>query len=122
LLSACRNTHASHTLSLALQFDVESEWTHFNKKKITDKKKEGKDGVEIDGVEYGLETDTSEVSEDDATTLGDMSESESEIESEEEEDSGDEGMREMSAPVKSKSSGSSDDLKVLHSQRGLWFA
>jgi DNA repair ATPase RecN len=98
--------------SPSIKFDVESEWTHFNKKKITDKKKEGKDGVEIDGVEYGLETDTSEVSEDDATTLGDMSESESEIESEEEEDSGDEGMREMSAPVKSKSSGSSDDLKA----------
>lgn len=63
-----------------LQVEIESQWTHFNKKKITDKKKEGKEGVEIGGVEYGLETDTSEVSEEDATTLDDMSESESELE------------------------------------------
>lgn len=63
-----------------MQIEIESQWTHYNKKKITDKKREGKDGVEIDGVEYGLETETSDVSEDDATTLGDMSESESEIE------------------------------------------
>ena len=84
-------------------------------------------------MEYGLETDNSDMSEDDATTLGDMSESESEIEvrttirillqncistnhpsmlglqSEEEEDSdADEGLKEMSAPVKRN-----DDLKVL---------
>ncbi|ELR11363.1 uncharacterized protein ACA1_134400 [Acanthamoeba castellanii str. Neff] len=98
--------------SPSVKFDVESEWTHFNKKKITDKKKEGKEGVEIDGVEYGLETDNSDMSEDDATTLGDMSESESEIESEEEEDSdADEGMKEMSAPVKRN-----DDLKRLEAE------
>jgi len=62
-----------------VQLDIDAEWTHFNKKKITTKK-DGKDGLNIDGVEYGLETEASDLSEEDATTLGDLSESEPEAE------------------------------------------
>eukprot|EP01087_Luapelamoeba_hula_P013718 TRINITY_DN393_c0_g2_i1.p1 TRINITY_DN393_c0_g2~~TRINITY_DN393_c0_g2_i1.p1 ORF type:complete len:938 (+),score=285.04 TRINITY_DN393_c0_g2_i1:237-3050(+) len=66
----------------SLKLSIKCTWTHMNKKKIVEKS-EGSSKVEIEGQEFGLQTETTDASDDeDATTVGDLSDDDSEMESE----------------------------------------
>eukprot|EP01089_Gocevia_fonbrunei_P014558 TRINITY_DN4007_c0_g2_i1.p1 TRINITY_DN4007_c0_g2~~TRINITY_DN4007_c0_g2_i1.p1 ORF type:complete len:246 (-),score=64.34 TRINITY_DN4007_c0_g2_i1:283-1020(-) len=68
----------------SIKLDIVTKWTHLNKKKLIEGSN-AKEKISVGGIEYGLETDSNFVTEDDVTGMSDMS-SVSEIEDTDEDD------------------------------------